>query len=777
MATTEEYRVVGKRVPRVDGIDRVTGSAVYPADFTLPGLLHAKIKRSPHAHARIVRIDTSKAEALKGVLAVATAADFPELPMGTSAPLGEVAIDLWSLTRLDMAREKALWVGHPVAAIAATDPHIAEAALDLIEVEYEVLDPVLDIEGAMRADSPVLHDHLVTTGVEPKPSKASNVASKMAFGRGDVEQGFADADVVVERRFKIDVAHQGYLEPQACVVQVDPRGQVTIWTSTQGIFTIKMQVGTLLDIPLSKVKVIALEIGGGFGGKIYAHAEPIAVILARKTGRPVKLVFSREEVLRGTGPGAAALLEIKIGAKSDGTLTTGQARFAYDAGAFPGSPVGAGLMAGFAAYKWQNLKLEGYDVVTNKPRVEAYRGPGAPQAIFGVEQLVDEVAGKLGIDPLELRRRNAVGPGDASPTNRPYPSIGLREVLDAVAAHPHWSAPLTAGGTAGQRDSGTNGHGSTAAPLRGRGLAVGHWPGASMSSACNVMVSGDGTLSITVGTVDLTGTRTSLAQIAAEEFGLEVDDVYVQTGDTESVAYSDVAAGSRTMRTMGAAIQIACQDALAQLKERASQKLECSVDDVEYVGTEFRVKGIPDKSLPLAKVARASLTEAGGPITGRGVTSRMPPAPQFGAHVCDVEVDPGTGRVSVLRYTAFQDVGKAINPIGVEGQIQGGVAQGLGWALTEGYDYDTKGSLRNASLLDYRMPTALDLPMIDCVLVEVPVPGVPYGMRGVGEVPIVPPAGAAANAVAQALGVRIAEMPMTPERILRALRGDEFGEL
>lgn len=758
--TDTAYRVIGQRVPKVDGIERATGSALYGTDLRLPGMLHGKVLRSPHAHARIVRIDTRKAEALPGVLAVVTRDDFPELEPGTTAPLGEIPIDLVSLTWLLMAREKALFVGHPVAAVAATDLHVAEAALALIDVEYEVLQPVTTIEQALVPDAPLLHERLMTAGVEPPPTAPSNVSRRTVLERGDVAAGLAAADVVIERRYRADAAHQGYLEPVAAVAQAEPDGRVTVWTSTQGTFTVEWQLSVLLKMPMSRLRVVPLEVGGAFGGKIYAHVEPLCVRLAQKAGRPVRIVLTREEVLRATGPGAAAIADVRAGATRDGTLTALEVRMWMEAGAFPGSPVANALLVGGAPYKVANLRLEGFDVVANKPRVEPYRGPGGPQANFAVEQAIDELAQRLGLDPLDLRRRNGVVAGDPLPTGRSLPAVGLAQVLDAVARHPCWTDPLPPG-----------------RHPRGRGLAIGFWHGQSFTSSCQVAVTGDGTLSVTIGAVDITGIRTALAQVAAEEFGLSVEQVAIQTGDTETSGYSDVAAGSRTARTMAAAVGGACREALARLKERAAARLECAAEDVEYVEQRFQVKGIPDRAIGLAQLARLTMVEAGGPVITEGVTQRMPAAPTFAAHVADVEVDPATGKVSVLRYTAFQDVGRAINPTQVEGQMQGGAVQGIGWALTEGEDFDERGWMRNASLLDYRMPTALDVPPIDCVIVEVPAPDVPYGLRGVGEVPIVPPAAAVANAVARAIGQRAAHMPMTPERVLRALRGDAFGQV
>ena len=751
-----DLKVVGKRLPRVDAGERVTGRAVYPADFNRPGMIWGRIKRSSEAHARIVGIDTSRAQALKGVLAVVTAADFPQIPMGATIPFGETGQDLWCISLINIAREKVLWIGQPIAAVAAVDPHIAAQALELIDVTYEPLPAVSSIESALAPGAPILHSHLITKGIDPAPRAASNVGARTLISRGDTDAALAASAAVAEQNVVVDTAHQGYLEPQAVVAEADPTGFVTVWASTQGAFQAELQIAGLLGLRQSQIKVVPLEIGGGFGGKILTHPEPIAVRLAQKSGRPVKIVMSREDVMVGTGPAAAARISVRVGANRDGRLTAIDGRYHIDTGGIPGTATTLLMQASAAPYQCENIRLEGFDVVTNKPRTEAYRGPGGIQAAFAVEQAIDALAQKLDLDPLELRRRNAAVTGSLMPIGTRFPSIGLTTILDQVASHRCWTDPLEKG------------------PFpRGRGLAVGYWRGTSMTSACHIMIAGDGRPMVTMGSVDLSGTRTTMAQVAAEEFQLSIDDVHVAMGDTKTAPFSDAAAGSRVGRTMTAAVVDASRDALGQLKGRAAEKLQCGVGEVTYSAGVFGTSHPGGASIALADLMKATLTE--GAIIGRGVSTRLPLGVEVGAHVCDVEVDTGTGRVTVLRYTAFQDVGKALNPTAVEGQIEGSVAQGLGWALTEGFDYDAEGRLRNASLLDYRMPTALDLPPIECVIIETPVPNVPYGVRGVGEVPIVPPAAAVANAIARAIAVRVSHMPMTPERVLRALKGAAFG--
>ena len=749
-----DLKVVGKRLPRVDAKERVTGEAIYPADFSLPGMVHARMLRSPHAHARISRIDTSRAEALKGVLAVVTAADFPELPIGTMVPMGETGYDMWMVAQLNMARHKVHWVGQPVAAVAAVDPHVAAEALALIEVDYAPLPAVLDIASAMAPDAPVLHEHVVTKGIEPRPRSASNVCSRTVIARGDAARALEQAPATTSISVQVDTAHQGYLEPQVCVAQVDANGFATVWASTQGQFTAELMTARMLGLPLSQVKIVPLEVGGAFGGKIAIHGEAVAVRLAQKCRRPVKLLLTREEVLQGgSGPPAAALIDIAVAAGKDGGLTAIAGTYRMDAGGLPGLSPSLVMQASAALYQCPNLDLQGFDIVTNKPRTEAYRGPGGIQAAFAMEQAMDALCQRLGMDPLEFRKRNASVTGSLMPIGTPFPSIGLTAILDEVARHPCWTDPLP------RRRHPT-----------GRGLALGYWRGTSMTSAAHITIAGDGRPMITMGPVDISGVRTTMAQVVAEEFGLPLADVYIHTGDSKSVGYSDGAAGSRVARTTTAALVEASRDALGQLRARAAEKLQCPPDQLDYADGSFRARQPGGAAISLPELMQATLTD--GAVVGRGVSTKLPLGVEIGAHVCDVEVDTDTGLVTVLRYTAFQDVGLALNPAAVEGQIEGSVVQGLGWALMEGFDYGPDGRLRNASLLDYRMPTALDVPKIDCVIVETPVPNVPYGVRGVGEVPIVPPAAAVANAIARATGARIARMPMTPERVLKALKAD-----
>ncbi len=715
-------------------------------------MLHAKTLRSPHPHARIKSIDTTAARQMAGVKAIVTAKNFHEVPVGATIPMGETGYDMWMVSQINMARDKVFWVGQPVAVVAAVDPHTAEAALDLIKVDYAVLPAVMTIEAAEAAGAPAIHDFVRTGGLDQPSQVPSNVCSRTVIERGDAGGALAQAAATAIVDCAVDTAHQGYIEPMATVAQVDADGIATVWASTQGQHTTELMISRMLDRPQSRVRVIPMEIGGGFGGKIAIHGEAAAVKLSELTGRPVKLVMSREEILQGgSGPPAATRTRLEVGADADGRLVAIKGLYKVDTGGIPNMSPSLMMQASAALYQCPNLHLEGYDVVTNKPRTEAYRGPGGIQQAFAMEQAMDLLCQRLDMDPLDFRMKNAAVTGSTMPIGTKFPSIGLTTILEQVKAHSCWSDPIGEGEFP-----------------RGRGLALGYWRGTSMTSACHISIAGDGRPMVTMGSVDLSGTRTTMAQVAAEEFGLDVGDVIVVMGDTKSVGYSDGAAGSRLARTMAAAVVEASGKALDELRQRAGRLLQSDPAVLDYKNGVFRQPQAGGAEISLSEIMQSTLTD--GAIVTTGVSTKLPLGVEVGAHVADVEVDTGTGQVTVLRYTAFQDVGRALNPVAVEGQIEGSVVQGLGWALTEGFDYGDDGRLRNASMLDYRMPTALDVPPIESVIIEVPVPDVPYGVRGVGEVPIVPVAGCIANAIARATGARVSSMPMTPERVLLALR-------
>jgi len=745
-----QYRVVGTRPVRPDGSDKVTGRAVYGADVYLPGMLHGKVLYSPYAHARIKSIDVSAALAMEGVLAVVTGADLPPMTTDEIVQLGESAIGTRYMRDMILARDKALYQGHAIAAVAATSIHLAEMAVSAIKVEYEVLPPVLDVEYAMRPEAPLLHEDLTTRSLGQATGRHSNIASHMRAERGSVEAGFAEAHVVVEREFRTTMVHQGYIEPHAATAQVTADGHYTVWTTTQGSFAVRNCVSQVCGIPLGKLRVIPTEIGGGFGGKTQTYLAPLAVLLTRKSGRPVKLVMTRAETFRSTGPTSGAYIRLKAGARRDGTITALAGSMAYEAGAFPGSPVGAAVNVCFTPYKTDNLRVDGYDVVVNKPRTQAYRAPGATNIAFAAESVIDELAEKLGMDPLAFRLKNAVREGDLNTWNAKLPVIGLVQLLRAAMESEHYSAPL----------SGQN---------RGRGVAAGFWGNWGAVSSVHMVFNHDGSINVVEGSVDIAGSRASMAMLVAEELGIPFDQVNVTIGDTEMVGFANETGGSRTTYATGWACVKAAQNAIDNLRGRAALMWECATDQVEYIpGKGFISTADAEKLLTLREIC-AKMNATGGPVYGVATINAGGGAPAFAVHIADVEVDAETGKVDILRYTALQDVGTAIHPAYVEGQIQGGATQGIGWALHEGYVYDEQGNLKNANFLDYRIPTALDVPMIDTVMVEVPAPNHPYGVRGVGEACIVPPAGALANAIHRAVGVRLPNLPMTPEQVCMAL--------
>jgi CO/xanthine dehydrogenase Mo-binding subunit len=745
-----KFKVIGTRPVRHDGVDKVTGRAVYGGDVRLPGLLYGKVLRSPHPHARILSIDTSKALELPGVRAVVTADDLVQTVDSSRRQIGETNVDIREIARNSLASGKVLYQGHAVAAVAAISPHIAEEALELIVVEYRPLPAVVDVREAMKDGAPLLDENLTMRALGENTGVKSNIASHNRHSLGDVERGFAQAEVVVEREFTTATVHQGYIEPHNATVLWKKDDSVTVWVSTQGPFDIRAQVSEVLQVPISKVKVIPCEIGGGFGGKFPTYMEPAAAVLSHKTGQPVKMVMSRAEVFMATGPGPGSYIKAKIGATKEGKIIAAQAYMAYEAGAFPGSAVGAGALCMFTPYNIENILIDTYDVVLNKPKSSAYRAPGAPNAAFASETVLDELAEKLGLDPLEMRRRNASKEGTRRADGVVFKRIGCEETIEAARKSAHYQTPLKGA-------------------HRGRGVAAGFWFNGGGQSAATLNVNPNGTVNLTEGSVDIGGSRTSMAMIVAEELGLKVEQVNPMVVDTDSIGHTDGTGGSRVTYATGHACYLAAQDLKQEMCKRAAKMLEVGPDQVEYADGEFVYKGDASKRTTFAEVADQQ-GSTGGPMVGKGSINAPNPGNAFAVHVVDVEVDPETGKVAILRYTAVQDVGKAVHPSYVEGQIQGGAVQGIGWALSEGYFYNADGTLANPTFLDYRMPTALDLPLIETILVEVANPGSPHGIRGVGEVPLVPPMAAIANAIYHAVGVRLEDLPMSPDRVTAALQ-------
>ncbi|MBY6117663.1 xanthine dehydrogenase family protein molybdopterin-binding subunit [Mameliella alba] len=737
----KEFKLVGTRPDRPDGLDKVTGRARYGADISAPGMLWAAVLRSPHAHARIVRIDTSKAEALTGVKAVITRADFPTGLTGED----------WNLQENTMAGERALYDGHAVAAVAATSKLRAEEAVRLIEVEYEVLPHVIDVDDAIKPDAPVIRkgaaDATVPEGMPP------NVVRYMEFGRGDVDAGFAEADLVMEKTYKTEATHQGYIEPHACMGQLGADGKGEMWVCTQGQWFIRKMCTAVLGLETAQLRVTPSEIGGGFGGKTTIFMEPLSLALSKKAGgKPVKLVMSRSEVLRATGPTASASMDVKIGMKKDGTITGARAEFRMQGGAFPGSPVDMALYCCFAPYKLKNVEHVGYDVLANRPKCAAYRAPGSPMGAFAVESLLDEMCRELGVDPLEMRLKNAVREGDTASYGPKYGSIGLVETLEATKAHPNLSIPL--------------------GPNQGRGIAAGYWFNHNGETSVSLAISEDGTAQVSVGTPDIGGSRASIALMTAETLGIPYEDVRVNVVETGALGVNEPTHGSRATFASGKAAVVAAGHAITEMCRRAANEWGIDPEAVEWVDGAAQPAGDNAGKFPPMTIAEIAgkMGSTGGPISGHHESVPDGVGASFGCHVVDVEVDPETGRTTILRYLVVQDAGRAIHPAYVEGQYQGGAAQGIGWALNEAYIYGEDGRLQNSVFLDYRVPVASDLPMIDTVIVEVPNPGHPYGVRGVGETGITPPLPAIANAIQEATGARLCELPMSPPKVLAAIK-------
>ena len=743
------FQWVGKRTRRPDGVDKVTGRARYGDDMSMPGMLHCKVLRSRHAHAKILSIDTSKAAALKGVKAVLTSAEIPDHPL-SKPPYAPIINDMHDISRNVMARDKVFYDGHAVAAVAATSERIAKAALELIEVKYEVLPHVLDPIDAAQPDAPILHEDQFTFLGDKTSEMPSNLFRSSVGERGDLDQGFGEADVILERDFSSEPVHQGYIEPLACVASTSEDGCVELWTTTQGHFVIRALCSSLLNIELAKVRVTASEIGGGFGGKNTVYGEPVAIRLSQMTGRPVRMVMSRTEVFRASGPTVGSRTHIKMGVKKDGTITAAEVETWYQAGAFKGAPTGRAVETYFSSYTIPNMKATVHDVCVNRPKVAAYRAPGAPMAAFAAEGIINELANSIGMDPVDIRLKNAVTEGDQSLGGSVYGSIGLIEVLNQTKNHPHYSAPL--------------------GPNQGRGLALGYWMHGGGLSSVSAHLLDDGSVTVATGNPDIGGSRSSMRVMAAEELGIDIELIKPIVADTGSMGYSHLTAGSRTTFATGWAVINSVREIIEKLCILAAKKWDIDVKDVSWEAGHAVSTKSGDIIKPLSLKALASMaTKMGGAIAGHSEINAGGTGAAFCLQLVDVEVDPETGSVTPLRHTVIQDVGRAISPDYVEGQMQGGAVQGIGWALNEEYVYDDQGRLQNTGFLDYRMPVASDVPMIDTVIVEVPNPNHPYGVRGVGEPTLVSAPAAVANAVENAIGKPMSSLPLSPPKVLKAV--------
>ena len=751
MAEARDLKYVGTRPVRPDGVDKVTGRALYGADQNLPNMIHGQILRSPHAHARIKAVDLGPALAIEGVFAAISGADFPDVAHGDIG--GEGGGSVADVAKNVMARDKVVYHGQAVAAVAAKSNAIARAALDAIVVEYEPLPPVLSIAEAIADGATLIDETCLTKGLSEPATVPSNIASVVNLARGDVDAAFAAADQVVEREYEVPMAHQGYIEPHACTATVNEAGEATVWCCTQAPFEFRSQTAKITGMRVGDVKVVSSEIGGGFGGKTVVYLEPVAVMLSRKSRRPVKMAMSREDVFRATGPTSGSVVKLKLAATADGTITAVDTQLWYEAGGYAGAPVGPGCMSMLSPYQIENFRIRGHDVLVNKPKVAAYRAPGAPQSVHAMESAVDELALALDMDPIDLRLKNVAEEGTQAPYGPKFGPIGMRACLEAAKAHPNYTAPLP--------------------PGVGRGVSAAFWFNVGGESSAEVHINEDGSVTVVEGNPDIGGSRASMCLMTAETLGVPYENIKALISDTQTGGYTMVTGGSRTTFATGMAVIRACEDIIAQCKARAAATWELDEDQVDWVdGQALPAAGVNAdvKPLSLADIAK-NAARTGGPLLGRASLNAAGAGPSFAVCLSDIKVDPETGRAEVLSFTGIQDAGKAIHPDYVEGQIQGGAVQGIGWALNEEYIYSAEGVLENAGFLDYRIPVASDLPMIDATIVEVPNPTHPYGVRGVGEPGIVGPLAAVANAVSRSVGFRVTDLPLSPPRLLEAIDG------
>ncbi len=767
MIQTTQSVLVGMSLPRQDGPDKITGRARYAGDQVLPGMLHARLVLSPYAHARILNIDSSPALALPGVVAVFTA-----------ETLGMAQADTLSRAQSPLAVHEVVWCGHPVAIVVGETEASAEDGAAAVEVDYDPMPAVIDPEAATRPDSPLARSHDETRAVAgggehaaipqegaevEEEGRSHNVSQARPLRMGDIEAGLREAEVVVECTYRTHPVHQSYMEPQSVTVAPSHSGHhLVIWPSTQGMFNVRSAVASALKMPERQIRVEPVPIGGGFGGK-ETLVEPLVATVASRLRKPVRLVYTRQEDLLAGNPAPQTVMTVKLGAKRDGTLTAIQVSMILDSGAYPNPLAGFSGFHFCGIYRCPNMDIRCDVVQTNKPGTGAYRAPAGPQAYFAMESTVQELCQQLGMDPIRFRQINALKEGDPNIWHGHWPRIGLLECLEQIQQHPLWV----------QREQAKQ---EAPAELKdwkiGIGVAAGGWQGGTEPAAALCRLEQDGTFTVVVGSVDLSGSDASLALIAAEELGLSALAVNVTHDSTDSMPYSGLSAGSKTIYTVGSAVLAAARDASKQVFTIAAEMLEASTEDMEFRDGRVMVKGVPEKYVMLQQIATNSMRFGSPyePVYGRGRSANRVSSPMFAAHLARVAVDPETGEVRVLEYIAAQDVGRAINPAEVEGQIHGGVVQGIGWALLEGMTYDEQGQLLTSTLMDYALPHSQDVPPITPLLVEVPSELGPFGAKGVGEPPVVPVAAAIANAIKDAVGVRMTQLPMTPERVYAALR-------
>ncbi|MBA3643266.1 MAG: xanthine dehydrogenase family protein, partial [Chloroflexia bacterium] len=694
------HAVVGERTKRIDAPQKLTGQERFTGDLKLPGLAYARPVGSAYAHARITGVKKDAALAVPGVIAVLTVDDLPLVRDENGVP-----------AKTPIARAESLHAGQTIAIVVAESPAAAEDGAALVEIDYDPRSALVTLDDAIAEDAPTISEseqlgndeeagmHNADAAQEADEEEEAlppNVSNSVHFHRGDIDAGFAEADAVVDLTFDSLTVHQGYLEPQSCLVAIEPLGDLTVYTSTQAAFHCRNRVSEALGLPVHRVNVVPMPVGGGFGGK-FVLIEPLVAAVAVALQRPVLMQYTRMEDFVAGNPAPDSRIQLKVGVKRDGTITALQSRMIYDTGASPGSPlqICAILMGGY--YRFPNLEIRGYEVLSHKPGAGAYRAPGAQAASFAIESVIDELARKLGIDPLELRLKNCVVEGDERPNGATWPTIGLKESLEALRDHPAWANRAEA-----------------QAAGRGVGIGVGGWPGGVEPATAVCRLDSDGSLTVVLGSVDLSGTNTTFAQIAAEAFNLDADDIKITTASTDAAPYAGGTGGSKITYTVGPAVQQAAAEARRQILDIAAQHLEAAAEDLEIADGMVRVKGVPSSGVSLRQIGTMTMSFGAKyePVFGRGSTAITESAPGFAVHLAEVDVDEMTGETTVTRYVAVQDVGYAINPAAVEGQIHGGVAQGLGWALYEGMAYDSEGQLQTASLMDYVLPTAAMIPPI-----------------------------------------------------------------
>jgi CO/xanthine dehydrogenase Mo-binding subunit len=748
---------IGIAAPRRDSEAKVRGTARYAADTRLADLAHARLVLSYEAHARIVEIDVSEALALPGVIAVLTAAELPIVATGKGRMYEP------------LAEREVVYAGQPVALVVAETEAVAEDGAQLVFVELEPLEPVLDLFEAAQPGAPRARVELAASGDDSDLGDAhaavaaaslegeqlsDNVLDTARLAGGDVDAALAASARVVTGEFETPWVYQGYLETQSAVAWVESEGELNVRSSTQAPFATRDALVRLFGLPSDRVRVRTTTLGGAFGGKMML-IDPLVAAAALTVRRPVSLSLTRSEDLSASNPAPAERLSITVGADADGTLTAIRARVHLDRGATEDmgvESIAAMLAAG--PYRWPAYELTALGIATNRVTFGAYRAPSAPPAAFALESLVDELAAALGIDPLKLRLDNVIDEGDVGVTGQSFPTFGARACLERVGGHPLWAS-----------------RGELPAD-EGVGLSVGWWPGGYEPAAAVCRLDADGNLTVITGAADMTGVETTFAAIAADAFGVDPSRVRILYADTSSAPYAGTSGGSKVTDTVGRAVQRAAIEARERLLEVAAEELEISPDDLEIVGDAVQPAGVPDKAMPIERIAAKVLSFGSShlPVEGHG-RSAQPPAPQVAAHLSHVRVDPDTGAVTVLGHVIAQDVGRALNPALVEGQMHGGTAQGLGWALLEEMRHDEHGQLITGTFVDYALPVAGGTPPIDAQIVEVPAPDGPFGAKGVGEAPVVGVAGAVANAIAAATGgrARMRQLPMTPERIWRAL--------